>query len=114
MKKKGRCQGFSLVELIIVMAITAILAGLLATNFLKYVGEANEAKCLGNIDELREAVASDVAGGKDAEESYDDWLNEEGDKIECRAGGEVYFDDLGDGDPYTYRIDCTSHHHFGD
>ena len=30
------------------------------------------------------------------------------------AYSKVYFDDLGDEDPYTYRIDCTSHHHFGD
>ncbi|ROR30636.1 type IV pilus assembly protein PilA [Mobilisporobacter senegalensis] len=54
MKKEKRLnnKGFSLVELIIVIAIMAVLAGALAPQFIKYVAKSREATDNQNIDLL--------------------------------------------------------------
>lgn len=74
MKKEMNNKGFSLVELIIVIAIMAVLVGVLAPQFLKYVessrvqkdetamGEVlNATKIACSVDEVYTAVAA--AGG---------------------------------------------------
>lgn len=56
-------KGFSLVELIIVIAIMAILLGVMAPNLLKYVEKSKQAKYLSNADTFRkcfELAAIDV------------------------------------------------------
>ena len=70
--KKMNNKGFSLVELIIVIAIMAVLMGVLAPQFIKYVedsriqkdesafGEiANATQIALSVDEVYQAVASD-------------------------------------------------------
>lgn len=54
--KKANNQGFSLVELIIVIAIMAVLIGVLAPQFLKYVERSREQKDASAIEELRNAT----------------------------------------------------------
>jgi len=54
--KKTNNQGFSLVELIIVIAIMAVLVGVLAPQFIKYVEKSRYQKDVSSVEELRNAV----------------------------------------------------------
>jgi len=54
--KKMNNKGFSLVELIIVIAIMAILVGVLAPQFIKYVEQSRQSTDIDTIDELKTAV----------------------------------------------------------
>ncbi len=62
-KKEMNNKGFSLVELIIVIAIMAILVGVLAPQFIKYVEQSRESTDLQNIEEYKTAVEAAVADG---------------------------------------------------
>jgi type IV pilus assembly protein PilA len=59
--KKMNNKGFSLVELIIVIAIMAILVGVLAPQFIKYVEQSRESTDISSIDEVKKAVETYVA-----------------------------------------------------
>ena len=61
MKKNN--SGFSLVELIVVIAIMAILAGIAVPTYVKYIDEANNAKYINTLDEIKTAAIA--AGIKD-------------------------------------------------
>jgi type IV pilus assembly protein PilA len=59
--KKMDNKGFSLVELIIVIAIMAILVGVLAPQFIKYVEQSRQSSDLQSIDEVKTAIETYVA-----------------------------------------------------
>jgi len=59
--KKMNNKGFSLVELIIVIAIMAILVGVLAPQFIKYVEQSRESTDISSIDEVKKACETFVA-----------------------------------------------------
>ena len=55
-EKKLNNKGFSLVELIIVIAIMAVLIGVLAPQYLKYVEKSRQSADLDNYNEMISAV----------------------------------------------------------
>jgi type IV pilus assembly protein PilA len=61
MKKNNK--GFSLVELIIVIAIMAVLVGVLAPQFIKYVEQSRRSRDIATAQEIREAYLADIADG---------------------------------------------------
>lgn len=61
MKKEMNNKGFSLVELIIVIAIMAILIVVLAPQYLKYVERSRNSTDLQNATELKTAIETYVA-----------------------------------------------------
>lgn len=73
--KKMNNKGFSLVELIIVIAIMAILAGALAPALIKYIAKSRRSTDVNNAGTIQSAMNNafqdeDAAG---AAESTDDW-----------------------------------------
>ena len=56
-------KGFSLVELIIVIAIMAALVALLAPQFIKYVEQSRRSRDIQTADRIREAFLADIAEG---------------------------------------------------
>lgn len=56
LNKKKNNKGFTLVELVIVIAILAILVGLLAPQYTKYVEKSRKSADASNMDELVKAI----------------------------------------------------------
>ena len=63
MKKELNNKGFSLVELIIVIAIMAVLMGVLAPQYLKYVKQSKISTDITNAEEMATAINVAVADG---------------------------------------------------
>ena len=59
--KKMNNKGFSLVELIVVIAIMAVLVGVLAPQFIKYVESSRRSTDVSNAEAIRSAVLADIA-----------------------------------------------------
>lgn len=59
--KKKNNKGFSLVELIVVIAIMAVLMGVLAPTLIGNIEKSRESKDLQNLDSIRQAVVTAMA-----------------------------------------------------
>ena len=59
--KKMNNKGFSLVELIVVIAIMAVLVGVLAPQFIKYVESSRRSTDISNAQNIQSAILADIA-----------------------------------------------------
>ena len=64
LNKKKNNKGFTLVELVIAIAILAILVGLLAPQYTKYVEKSRKSADASNMDEMVKAVQTYAADGE--------------------------------------------------
>ena len=68
-KKQKNNKGFSLVELIVVIAIMVVLVAVLAPVFTKYIESSRRSTDVQNANQIAESVMADIAdGGKTAEQ----------------------------------------------
>jgi prepilin-type N-terminal cleavage/methylation domain-containing protein len=64
-EKERNNKGFSLVELIVVIAIMVVLVAVLAPRFTKYIEQSRRATDVTNANTIAESILVDVADGVD-------------------------------------------------
>lgn len=84
--KKMNNKGFSLIELIIVIAIMAILVAIIAPNLTKYLGSSKEATDKKNLDEVIAQVKNCISDASIHEISVDTG-NYVYNGTDCKLGG---------------------------
>lgn len=112
-KKLGN-DGFSLIEIIIVIAIIAVLAAALAPQLIKYIGKSKETTCQYNMGRIYEAVSFEIAEKEKNYNSYgvitDLSMVDKYDGTNCPSDG-VYRVEVKqlDSERYSIDIQCSIH-----
>lgn len=115
MRKIGN-DGFSLVEIIIVVAIMAVLAAALAPQLIKYIEKSRANICQHNMGIMRDAIEAEISEKGDGYKfgSITDLSTIElYDGTKCSGKGTYTVDvkDLGNGN-FSIDIECSKHGKF--
>ncbi len=76
MHKRTRRQGFTLIELIVVMAIIALLASIVAPRYYRSVDNARDASLRTSLNVMRDAIDKFVADKDRYPDSLDDLVKQ--------------------------------------
>lgn len=111
-------QGFSLIELIIVIAIMAILAAALAPQLIKYIEKSRRNVCVQNMGLIDEAIRLEYTDERENYKNYGQNITDLStvklyDGTECPGGGKYSIDviALSDGD-IQISVTCSKHGKF--
>ncbi|WP_294146296.1 prepilin-type N-terminal cleavage/methylation domain-containing protein [uncultured Clostridium sp.] len=103
--KKKTDRGFSLIELIIAIAILIILTGLLAPQFMKYIEKSRKAACLNNIDVMIQEYQVAMIENQDIKpEKVLEMMVKRG--MKCPSKGEYSIKHL---DDENFLVNCKVH-----
>ena len=109
--KRTMKKGFTLVEIMIVVAIIAILAAVAIPNFVKYRRNSQASACVSNLKQIQGAIEQARMAGK-TDYADADLFGEKGyiknaAKPECPAGGTYTYLSLDDTSDPTCSIGKT-------
>ena len=107
MKREDKNSGFSLVELIIVIAIMAVLIGIMAPMYMKYRVQAQKEVCNTNRKTLEDQFLYDQASGMYRTKEEAEKMVEQSD-VHCPSGGTytiLYYE----GSSPRIKILCSEH-----
>lgn len=108
--KKKTDRGFSLIELIIAIAILIILTGLLAPQFMKYIEKSRKAACLNNVDVMiKEYQVAMIDNPDITPEEVLKTMVEHG--MKCPSKGIYTVKKASDGE--TFSVNCSVHGNIG-
>ena len=107
---QNKRAGFTLIELIVVIAIIGILAGITTSNYIKYVEKSKEGVCNAARQELMRILEAELATGNysSVEQAYDAALKEYNKQELCPSKGDISLKINTDG---SYEIVCSKHSH---
>lgn len=126
MFKRTNKKGFSLIELIVVVAIMAILVALLAPNVLKYIEKSKFGKDINSLDSVRLAIEAEIMDEKLSSYETEGWVklsqltaegaseNEEllGKRLFGPTDAKVLNDDFKTGKVFTSKTAATAEIYF--
>ena len=115
--KKLNKKGFTIVELVIVIAVIAILAAVLIPTFSNVVEKANQSKALQEVKNAYEATLVEDLSQHDASENYTIQVYNKGEikvivddkyTVTISADGEASVAAKGENDTATHTLDTTT------